>query len=311
MTNELLELLREFDTDHLGSLLHQWAPCDNSSDYQCAFCGERANTNHGDITHREDCFGVKLREALQKLPEEPEEAPPSNEVKIDEKKLEEIEAYWSEEKNDDQLGYAASVILDLVSDLRGSRKNLAAVAQALEVTRPPEALVEAAERARERVAQASVKEETPVVHVPEEKLEIEVQGPPAPLVRVIDSAVFIEYDRTSKGFVAAEDQGETAGHIIRQAIAAGREGFTARISKALMYAVRYGGIEGDHHKAWVIDQMVRALTGCPMVVEQATDANGKPYTYETQGKSDEYLKLVAYARGDGPDPYDWDEGIAP
>jgi hypothetical protein len=33
------------------------------------------------------------------------------------------------------------------------------------------------------------------------------------------------------------------------------------IQNALVIARRYGWIDGDHHKAWVIDQMVRALTG--------------------------------------------------
>jgi len=62
-----------------------------------------------------------------------------------------------------------------------------------------------------------------------------------------------------------------------------------RIVRALALAVQYGGIDGDHHKAWVIDQMVRILAG------------------------DGYDKLVAYAREgeDGPETYDWDVGIAP
>lgn len=59
--------------------------------------------------------------------------------------------------------------------------------------------------------------------------------------------------------------------------------------RALEIAIRYGGIDGDHHKAWVIDQMVRALT------------------------DDRYETVVADAcdGADGPDTYDWDEGIAP
>ena len=36
---------------------------------------------------------------------------------------------------------------------------------------------------------------------------------------------------------------------------------TASAAKAIELAVRFGGIGGDHHKAWVIDQMVRALAG--------------------------------------------------
>ncbi|MBR8182072.1 hypothetical protein KDW54_06625 [Burkholderia ambifaria] len=62
-----------------------------------------------------------------------------------------------------------------------------------------------------------------------------------------------------------------------------------RIKRALDLAVRYGGIDGEHHKAWVIDQMVRTLSGS------------------------EYDELVRNAKAgeDGPDTYDWDIGIAP
>lgn len=34
-----------------------------------------------------------------------------------------------------------------------------------------------------------------------------------------------------------------------------------RIATALDLAMRYGSIDGDHHKMWVIDQMVRKLLG--------------------------------------------------
>lgn len=86
-----------------------------------------------------------------------------------------------------------------------------------------------------------------------------------------------------------------------------------RIAKALDFAVRYGGIDGDHHKAWVIDQMVRALTGCPKVDLIGTDCRGEKYEYSGQGESDEYLKLVANAcaGSDGPATYEWAVGIAP
>lgn len=51
----------------------------------------------------------------------------------------------------------------------------------------------------------------------------------------------------------------------------------------------YGGIDGCHHKTWVIDQIVRAI------------------------KEDSYQDWVeAHCHGeDGPNTYDWDEGIAP
>lgn len=66
-------------------------------------------------------------------------------------------------------------------------------------------------------------------------------------------------------------------------------GEAERIEAALEIAVRYGGIDGDHHKAWVIDQMVRVLTG------------------------ERYEALVAETKAgeDGPETYSWNEGIAP
>ena len=62
-----------------------------------------------------------------------------------------------------------------------------------------------------------------------------------------------------------------------------------RVEKAIDLAIRYGGIDGDHHKMWVIDQMVRVLAGR------------------------DYKKIVkdACAGEDGPNTYDWDVGIAP
>lgn len=62
-----------------------------------------------------------------------------------------------------------------------------------------------------------------------------------------------------------------------------------RIRQALEVAMQYGGIDGDHHKAWCIDQMVRRLTG------------------------DNYENFVRHAKSgaDGPDTYEWNEGVAP
>ncbi len=47
---------------------------------------------------------------------------------------------------------------------------------------------------------------------------------------------------------------------------------------ALDLAMRYGQTDGDYHKAWVIDQMVRILTGCPEETVEATDVRGERYT---------------------------------
>jgi hypothetical protein len=62
-----------------------------------------------------------------------------------------------------------------------------------------------------------------------------------------------------------------------------------RIKAALDVIERYGTIDGEHHKTWVIDQVARALTG------------------------DGYDEWVVKLRDgeDGPETYDWDTGIAP
>lgn len=62
-----------------------------------------------------------------------------------------------------------------------------------------------------------------------------------------------------------------------------------RKEAALEIALRYGGIDGAHHKTWVIDQMVRALTGSKYAAWVAHACDGK----------------------DGPATYNWDEGIPP
>jgi hypothetical protein len=63
------------------------------------------------------------------------------------------------------------------------------------------------------------------------------------------------------------------------------------INKAIELAFEYGQIDGSHHKMWVIDQMVRILA-----MDEAL--------YENWIKS--------YCNGeDGPNIYEWDEGIAP
>ena len=82
---------------------------------------------------------------------------------------------------------------------------------------------------------------------------------------------------------------------------------------ALKFAFEYGAVDGGHHKMWVIDQMVRALTDCSMEKRTAVDCTGKSYEYEAQGESEEYKQFVAnHSIGeDGPNTYDWDEGIAP
>jgi len=85
-----------------------------------------------------------------------------------------------------------------------------------------------------------------------------------------------------------------------------------RIARALDIA-HQGAHDGAHHKQWVIDQIVRFLTGCPMEYGTVLDGRGQKYTYTALGESDEYRAWVAEhnAGADGPNTYEWDVGIAP
>lgn len=90
----------------------------------------------------------------------------------------------------------------------------------------------------------------------------------------------------------------------------------SRHAAALDVARQFGGVDGAHHKAWVIDQMVRVLTGCPTVRRDAVDCNGVAYSYDALGESEEYREYVREACDwedgpDGPETYEWSEGIAP
>lgn len=88
---------------------------------------------------------------------------------------------------------------------------------------------------------------------------------------------------------------------------------SVRVAEALGIASGYGSIDGAHHKAWVIDQMVRALCGCPTVEITVNPPNGPSYTYEGLGENDRYREFVALHNDgeDGPETYEWDCGIAP
>lgn len=69
-----------------------------------------------------------------------------------------------------------------------------------------------------------------------------------------------------------------------------------RVNATLEIAFRYGQSDGAHHKAWVIDQMVRALTGC------------------TKDKESDAYKdfVITYCNEEGSEgAYTWYFGIAP
>ena len=64
-----------------------------------------------------------------------------------------------------------------------------------------------------------------------------------------------------------------------------------RIDEALQVILLYGDIDGDHHKQWVIDQVVGMLTGSKKAYKKWVDA----YCSD----------------GENPKAYECDPGIAP
>jgi hypothetical protein len=64
--------------------------------------------------------------------------------------------------------------------------------------------------------------------------------------------------------------------------------YKEKVKKALDLIDEWGGIDGGHHKQWLLDQLVRVL-------------------------SDDYDEWVnSYQDGEeGPETHEWDTGIAP
>lgn len=94
------------------------------------------------------------------------------------------------------------------------------------------------------------------------------------------------------------------------------EGYT-HVEWALEYIGRYGGIDGDHHKTWVLDQAARILHGTPVHVVLAKWANGTTeYRFNTGEPTKEYREWVESLRGEYDEEneeyeYGYDEGIPP
>lgn len=96
------------------------------------------------------------------------------------------------------------------------------------------------------------------------------------IIQCIEEAIgaYLEHEGTLAGFIPGCN---TDRLVDRKAM------------EALELLYQYGDIDGDHHKRWCIDQVVRILTG------------------------ENYENFVAWACGgeDGPHTYDWDEGTPP
>lgn len=113
-------------------------------------------------------------------------------------------------------------------------------------------------------------------------------------LKTIDSGEPIprNVDGTREDYLEYKAYNEALLNSLRNSMFTLCGGYDERIQKALNCAFQYSQFDGNHHKAWAIDQIVRALLGCPMIKKTALDCNKKQYSYETQGESQEYLDWV-------------------
>ncbi len=83
---------------------------------------------------------------------------------------------------------------------------------------------------------------------------------------------------------------------------------------ALLWIEQYGGIDGGHHKTWVLDQVARILHGTPVLAKIASwEGDKTELRLDLDDATPAYHKWVASCRDgeDGPETYGYDEGIAP
>jgi hypothetical protein len=84
-----------------------------------------------------------------------------------------------------------------------------------------------------------------------------------------------------------------------------------RIARALELADLYGDTDGGgHHRKWVIDQMVRTLCGCPVVMTPMLSADGEEYELKSLGENDQYRAFVEEYEGEEGE-YEWELGTPP
>ena len=94
---------------------------------------------------------------------------------------------------------------------------------------------------------------------------------------------------------------------------------------ALKFVEMYGQIDGEHHKAWVLDQVARILNDTTVIVSLAEWVGGdREYRFNvSENTSSKYREWVTDMLGDVVDEFEWedeteicfeysyDEGIAP
>lgn len=83
---------------------------------------------------------------------------------------------------------------------------------------------------------------------------------------------------------------------------------------ALMWIGQYGGIDGSHHKNWVLDHAARSLHGTKVIIKLAKWSNGQEeYKITLDEPTQEYKDWVKELKSgeDGPDTYGYNEGVCP
>jgi hypothetical protein len=78
-----------------------------------------------------------------------------------------------------------------------------------------------------------------------------------------------------------------------------------RIDDVLQLVIRFGQIDGEHHQRWLIDQVVRGLSGGVPEFD-----GGEVGGFRATEDYHEQIRRACDGE-DGPDTYDWDQGIAP
>jgi hypothetical protein len=84
---------------------------------------------------------------------------------------------------------------------------------------------------------------------------------------------------------------------------------------AMLFISKYGQIDGEHHKTWVLDTASRILKGTPVVVKEARWSSGdSEYRYVLGEPSQDYLdwrEMMLDRDESGKPQYKYYEGIAP
>lgn len=83
---------------------------------------------------------------------------------------------------------------------------------------------------------------------------------------------------------------------------------------SLNYIISYGGIDGVHHKDWVLDQVIRIMHGTPVETRLARwDCGTEDLRFNTLEPTQNYHDYIAESchGEDGPDTYHHNVGCPP